>query len=207
MIVEIIIVITVIVISMTLHEAAHGYVAYWLGDHLAKVNGRLTLNPLKHIDPIMSLALPLLLALAHMPIFGGAKPVPINPSSIKWGNMGVACVAIAGPLVNFILAYISFSVLYYANPSAGTLLHTCLFYAMSVNLGFCVFNMLPIPPLDGSRILYAFAPEFVQKFMEQMERYGIYVVMVLVLIFGSFLSTIMSGAIYAILNLFYKLVF
>jgi len=204
---EIIVVIGVIIVSMTLHEVAHAYVAYWLGDHTAKAAGRLTFNPIKHLDPVMSLALPIMLALMRAPIFGGAKPVPLDFTRIKWGDTGVACVAIAGPLVNFLLAFISFSILHYVQIPANTLLATVLITAVMVNLGFFIFNMLPIPPLDGSRILYAFAPDAIQNFMRNMERFGIFIVMMLVLVFGPVFSTIMISAMQAIITLFTYLVF
>lgn len=94
----------VILLSMMLHELAHGYVAYLLGDETAKDEGRLTLNPFKHLDPVLSVAMPLLLFLSGGPIFGGAKPVPIDPKKLKHGVWGMAMVAIAGPLTNFVLA-------------------------------------------------------------------------------------------------------
>ena len=95
----------VILISMMLHELAHGFVAYWLGDDTAKDEGRLTLNPLKHLDPVLSIAMPLLLFLTGGPIFGGAKPVPVDSRRLKFGVWGMALVAIAGPLMNFLLAF------------------------------------------------------------------------------------------------------
>ena len=96
----------IIVFSMVLHELAHGYVAYWLGDDTAKNDGRLSLNPLRHIDPVMTIFIPLLLALTGMPVFGGAKPVPVNSHKVRGAEWGFALVALAGPLTNFILAFI-----------------------------------------------------------------------------------------------------
>ena len=203
---QILIVIGVIIFSMTLHEVAHAYVAYWLGDHTAKASGRLTFNPIKHLDPFMSLLMPLILAIAGLPIFGGAKPVPVNFARLKWGDIGIACVAIAGPLVNFFLAFIAFSIAHYAQIPADSLLGEIISIAIMVNLGFFVFNMLPIPPLDGSRILYAFAPDAAQNFMRNMERFGIFIVMVLVMFLGPIFSVIMVSAMQAILALFTHLV-
>src|SRR5574344_1228800 len=105
--VYILIVIGVILVSMTIHEAMHAYTSYWLGDDTAKLSGRLTLNPIKHIDPFMTLVLPLLLALAGTPVFGGARPVPFNSNKLKFEEWGIAIVAIAGPLTNFLIAFIS----------------------------------------------------------------------------------------------------
>jgi Zn-dependent protease len=206
MLVNVLIALIVIVISMTLHELAHGYVAYWLGDDTAKAQGRLSLNPVKHLDPVLSLALPLLLAVAGGPIFGGAKPVPLNYTRIKWGDFGVACVAIAGPITNLLLAYILFLVAYYSGVAIGSLTGVILMMGIQINLGFAVFNLIPIPPLDGSRILYALAPEFIKKGMDQMERYGFVIILLLLVFCGSLLSTYMSGAITFFINLFSQLV-
>ena len=109
-ILEVIIVLAVILLSMMLHELAHGFVAYKLGDDTAKEDGRLTLNPLKHLDPWLSVAMPLILLLSGGPVFGGAKPVPVNSSKLKWGPWGMALVAIAGPLTNFLIAFVAFLV-------------------------------------------------------------------------------------------------
>ena len=109
----IIIVLAIILASVILHELAHGAVAYYLGDHTARDAGRLTLNPLKHIDPIMSILVPVVLYLLRAPVFGGAKPVPINSRNLKWHEWGLALVAIAGPLTNFLIAFITFLIAYF----------------------------------------------------------------------------------------------
>ena len=106
--VSLVVVLSIILISVILHELAHGVVAYWLGDHTAKDAGRLTLNPLKHIDPYMSILVPVILYLLGAPVFGGAKPVPINPNNIKGREWGMALVALAGPFTNFLIALIFF---------------------------------------------------------------------------------------------------
>lgn len=198
----IIIVLLTILVSMTLHEAMHGFVAYWLGDDTAKHSGRLTLNPLKHIDPFMTILLPLTLAVMHLPIFGGAKPVPFNPQNVKYGDWGVALVALAGPLTNFFIAFVCYGVLALAHIDVTSLAGTILLAGVMVNLGFFVFNMLPIPPLDGSRVLYALAPEFARRAMEAVERYGVFLVFAIVLVASPFITTIMGSIINAILRLF-----
>ena len=207
LIATIVITIGVILVSMTIHEAMHGFVAYWLGDDTAKDEGRLTLNPIKHIDPFLTILLPVMLAIFHLPIFGGAKPVPFNPNRVRYGEWGAALVAFAGPLSNFMIAFIAFGlmvVLGYGSTNAlmlgGGLLGTVLQYFVFINLGFFVFNMLPIPPLDGSRVLYALAPDFVRRGMEAIEQAGLLVVFALVLVAGSVLGQIMQTAIYAILQ-------
>lgn len=202
-----IIVLVTILLSMTLHEAMHAFMGYFLGDDTAKAQGRLSLNPIKHIDPIMTIALPLFLAVMGGPIFGGAKPVPFNPHKVRYGEWGAALVAIAGPLTNLLIAFVVFGVgvLSGVITSAGvetTLAGQIIITAVSVNLGFFVFNMLPIPPLDGSRVLHALAPDPVKAGMEYIERYGIFLVFGLVLIGASVLGQIMAGGINGILQLF-----
>jgi Zn-dependent protease len=196
------VVIGVILISMTLHEAMHGYMAYFLGDDTAKLQGRLTLNPLKHIDPFLTLILPILLAVSGLPVFGGAKPVPFNPNRVKYDEWGAALVAIAGPLTNFVLSFVFFAILVTFHVSQGTFIGLVLQTGVMVNLGFFVFNMIPIPPLDGSRVLYALAPEFVRRGMEWIEQYGILLVFFLILFTGSLIGSYMSSAIYFFVGIF-----
>ena len=194
-IVYIIIVLAVILFSMTLHEAMHGFVAYWLGDTTAQEEGRLTLNPIKHIDPFLTILLPLGLAIVGAPIFGGAKPVPLNPSRLRYAEWGAALVAVAGPLTNFVLAFLFFAVwVLIGMPTDGALAD--LFTAgVSVNLGFFIFNMIPIPPLDGSRVLYALAPEFVRRGFEYVERYGVLFVFIIVIAASTAIGAFMRMAI------------
>lgn len=197
----------VIIISMTLHEAVHAFVGYFLGDDTAKIQGRLTLNPLKHIDPVLTIAMPILLYIMGGPIFGGAKPVPLNPSRIRHGEWGMALVAVAGPLTNLLLAFIAFGIgvifgVISTDGIAATLAGQIIWIFVQVNLGFFIFNMLPIPPLDGSRVLYALAPEGARRVMEQIERYGLVIVLLIVLVASPVLSTIMLGAMQGILEAF-----
>ena len=165
-IVQILLLVLVIAISVTIHEAMHAYASYWLGDQTARIQGRLSLNPLKHIDPFLTLLLPLILALVGAPIFGAAKPVPFNPYNLRGGEWGMALVALAGPLINLLLAFVSFGVWSISGMPYHSILDRFLTLFVTVNLGFFVFNMLPLPPLDGSRLLYVFAPDFLRKFMD-----------------------------------------
>ena len=202
-----IIVLGVIIISMMLHELAHGVTAYFLGDTTAKDDGRLTLNPLKHLDPFMSVILPLMSYLMGGVVFGGAKPVPVNSRNLKGGVWGMALVAFVGPLTNFLLAFISFLLLEVAGFGQGSeIIYTILIEMVFVNLGFGVFNLFPIPPLDGSRILYAIAPDGVRDFMDRLERVGIYIIYMLILIGGGVFSSVMSGALSGILSGFYWII-
>ncbi len=206
----IVVVLGVILVSMTLHEAMHGFVAYWLGDDTAKLQGRLTLNPIKHIDPFMTILLPLFLAVIGAPIFGGAKPVPFNPDRVRYDEWGAALVALAGPLTNLLIAFVAFGLgvvsgINIANLTYSTPLEMVLTYTVLVNLGFFVFNMIPLPPLDGSRVLYALAPEFVRRGMEYIERYGLIFVFVIVLLASSVIGTYMQAIIIFFLDVFARI--
>ena len=173
-----IIVIFIVVYSSILHEIAHGYVAYRFGDPTAKVLGRLTLNPLKHIDPVMSLLIPLVLYFTSPVIFGGAKPVPIDPFNLRDGRKDLALVALAGPLTNLLLAIVAGILIHLLFPhttandiiggmffnqsSTGTLNDFFLFVLsaiMRLNLLLAIFNLIPIPPLDGSKVFAMLLPE------------------------------------------------
>ena len=204
----IVIVIAVILLSMTLHEAMHAFMGYWLGDDTAKLQGRLTLNPIKHIDPFLTLLLPLMLALIGAPIFGGAKPVPFNPDRVRFGEWGAALVAIAGPLTNLLIAFVVFGVsVVIGKPvelfsSVNSVDELILQTMVLVNLGFFAFNILPIPPLDGSRVVYALAPEFVRRIMETIERFGIIFVFILVFAFSRQIGVILMSIIQFFLGIF-----
>ncbi len=189
-----IIVLGTVLVSMTLHEAMHAFVSYWLGDDTAKREGRLTLNPLKHIDPFLTIILPLGLALVGAPVFGGAKPVPFRPDQVKGGEWGAALVALGGPLTNLFIAFITFGVwVLVGTPGPSEVGGLILLTMVSVNLGFFVFNMIPLPPLDGSRVLYALAPEFVRTGMRFIEQYGIIFIFALVLIANPLLGDFMRA--------------
>lgn len=199
---RIIIVLVVILLSMTLHEAMHAFVAYWLGDDTARREGRLTLNPVKHIDPFLTIILPIGLAVVGAPIFGGAKPVPFRPDMVKGGDWGAALVAVGGPLTNLLLAFIAFGIWALTGMTSTGIGGQFLIAAVTVNLGFFIFNMIPIPPLDGSRVLYALAPEFVRTGMRFIEQYGIFLVFALVLIAAPLLGDYMFAAINFFVDVF-----
>ena len=187
-----VIVFAVILISVILHEIMHGYVAKLLGDTTAEEEGRLTLNPIVHIDPITTLALPLLLAISGQPIFGAAKPVPVLRNRLKWNEFGMAIVAIAGPLTNLVLAVIG-GLIVRAGIIDDVYWTTWWLYFVQINIGFFLFNLIPLPPLDGSRVLYAFAPEPLQRLMDRIEVYGIFIILALVLLGMPLLGPILGS--------------
>jgi Zn-dependent protease len=199
------IVVGVILVSMTLHEAMHAFVGYWLGDDTAKREGRLTLNPIKHIDPFLTLALPLMLAIIGAPIFGGARPVPFNPARVRYEEWGAALIAISGPLTNLCIAFITFGAFVLMGMPHSGILSEILSTAVLVNLGFFTFNILPIPPLDGSRVLYALAPEFVRRGMEAVEGFGIIFIFLIVLVASPIIGEFMSASSGFFINMFHRI--
>lgn len=200
-----IVILGVLLGSMILHELAHGLVAYWLGDDTAKDAGRLTLNPLKHLDPVMSIFVPIFMFMTTGIMFGGAKPVPVDKRNLKYGSWGMALVAVAGPLTNFLLALVFFLLGYWTGNFTGWWGDVAS-SVVTVNLVLCVFNLIPVPPLDGSRVLYAIAPDGVREVMDRMENWGVLVVMLIVVLFPALTSAILSGAMNGILHAFYWLV-
>jgi Zn-dependent protease len=198
----ILIVVGVILVSMTLHEAMHAFTSYWLGDDTAKLQGRLTLNPIKHIDPFLTILLPLGLAIVGGPIFGGARPVPFNPDRVKWDDWGAALIAVAGPLTNLVIAFLTFGIWAVSGAPTEGLYAQIITTMFTVNLGFFIFNMLPLPPLDGSRVIYALAPEFVRTGMRFIEGFGIIFIFAIILIASGPLGSFMQGSIGFFIDVF-----
>jgi Zn-dependent protease len=178
----------VLLFSVIIHELAHGYVAQSLGDPTAKYQGRLTLNPLKHLDPFGSVILPLLLFISGSPILvGWAKPVPINPYNFKDQKWGTFKVSLAGPLTNLALA-VFFGLLIRLIPSTFFAVVPGMFIILSfivhINIILAIFNLVPIPPLDGHWILFKFIPyqfEYIKNFLQQ---YGIFILIFFIFLGG-----------------------
>jgi Zn-dependent protease len=201
LIVVIIMAIVVIAISITLHEFMHGFVAKLLGDNTAEEAERLSLNPLKHIDPFATVLLPLLLLLIGAPPFGAAKPVPVDFYKLKYEEFGGALVGIAGPLTNLLLAVLAaFFIKLTGIGLENGLIQSFFELFISINIGFFVFNMIPFPPLDGSRVLYAFAPSGLQKVMNQIESFGLLAIALFIFLLIPVLSPVLTGINNSILN-------
>lgn len=181
-------IVLILIVAIVVHEMAHAAVSNGLGDNTAKLYNRISLNPFRHIDPFFTILLPLLLALIGLPIFGGARPVLINKRKIKYGEYGVALVALAGPLANLFLSFISFAVMALAIGSNTGWLFNFMLLSLKINLNFFLFNILPFPPLDGSRLLYAFAPDLVQNIMDKIERYSFIILFSLIWLVQSLLE-------------------
>lgn len=178
---QLLITVPAVLISLTFHEAAHGFVAWKLGDSTAKDRGRLTLNPFRHIDPMGLICMVLLR-------FGWAKPVPVDPRNFKRPRLGMALVAVAGPAMNLLLTLAGlfgyYGLLLYAPESAFWSAMGDFFAVVAVlSAGFCVFNLLPLPPLDGSRVLSLLLPKKWAYWLIRYERY-IQIALILLLVTG-----------------------
>jgi len=197
-ILEVVLSLVAVFMAIVLHEVAHGYVAFRLGDPTARSRGRLTLNPLAHIDPIGTILVPLVLAVLNLPLFGWAKPVPVNPNYFRNPFRGMLYVAAAGPGTNIALALVTAGLgrfllmlvpnsLLFGPPSLSANLTRAVFFLLGAfviyNVLLALFNMIPIPPLDGSRVLTYFLPPSGKRFMLAIEQYG-FLILVAVIFLG-----------------------
>lgn len=203
-----------LIFAITIHEAAHGYMAYWLGDNTAKVQGRLSLSPIRHIDPIGTIAVPLgLFILSSLTdsglfLFGWAKPVPFDPRNFKNPRKDIALTAFAGPLSNFIQAFL-WAIIWFMvvdtgsmgthEPSLAKGLEIMAQYGVIINVFLMVLNLMPIPPLDGGRIAMMLLPYHLSKHLEKVEPYGVWVVLGL-LYMGLLPLNVLSGMIISLIS-------
>ena len=199
---ELLILLPLLIFSVIFHEVSHGIVAHHYGDDTAYVSGRITLNPIPHLDPIGSVIFPALCIFMHMPVFGWARPVPINPNLFSNYRSGVIMVSLAGPLTNFLIAIVSVIVLYVtvSQPllvQSVPFLPKVLTQTILLNLVLTIFNLFPIPPLDGSRILSVLLPTELAVKYDALEPYGFFIMMGLIM-FG-----ILSRILYPIVGLLY----
>lgn len=199
--IDVVMLVPVLLIAVTVHEYAHARMAYHFGDDTAERMGRMTLNPISHLDPIGTLMI-LLVG------FGWAKPVPINPYRFRSYRSGLLWVSLAGPLANFTLAFISLF-LFYLLARVGlagfTAVDTFILFLLQLNIFLGIFNLVPVPPLDGSKILLALAPGSLQDFFRQIEVYAP-IILVILLITGVFTNLILIPASNAIIGLFDSIV-
>ena len=190
----------VFIISVIVHEISHGAVAYWLGDETAYRMGRLTMNPISHIDPVGSVILPLLLSIPLLfgiqpVIVGWAKPVPYNPNNLKNPKGGAGLIAWAGPASNILIACVFAGLL--ASLSISPQMVMAFQYIILINLMLAVFNLVPIPPLDGSKILTAFLPDH-SPIISFIERNSMMLLLAF-LIFGLSAVQMVVGILYGVL--------
>ncbi len=176
-----------LILALSLHEFAHGYAAYLMGDNTAKYSGRLSLNPLDHLDPVGTLCLFLFK-------FGWAKPVPINPYNFRNRRAGIVTVSLAGPFMNFLTALVlslilSVFVRYAPYSNVNEFIYLVLLYAIQLNVGLMCFNLLPIPPLDGSKVLLEFLPYRHREAFYRIEQYSSFILMAL--LFTNVLSPVL----------------
>ncbi len=219
---NVVVMIIVLLFSVVFHEVSHGWVAYRLGDRTAYKMGRLTLNPIPHIDPYMTVLLPLMLGFmtGWRVMFGGAKPVPVNPYNFKNPKQGMAIVAAAGPVSNLLLIAVTI-ILYKILVILGfidnyevslrlfkddlTFADSFFVYSVVINTVLMVFNLIPIPPLDGSKVIMGFLSYEQAAKYESFSRYGMYVLIGLLLLGSMMRFSIIGSLIYPFINFFIRI--
>lgn len=187
--IQLVYVLITMLIGMSTHEAMHAFAGHWLGDDTAKQEGRLTLNPLRHIDIFTTVLLPVVMILAGLPPIFAAKPVPFNPLRVRFEEFGAALIGLAGPVTNLALACIGGLVFRLGLVNSGGMAEFVVIFTL-INVALFVFNMIPFPPLDGSRVLYAFAPEPLQNFMRVIESLGLMAIFMLIFVFWQFIGPV-----------------
>lgn len=200
--------VVVLLFSVIVHEVAHGFVAYKRGDSTAKLMGRLTLNPIYHIDIFGSIILPAILMLTGAPVFGWAKPVPVNMYNLKNPKRDMIFVSLAGVTANFLLAVAAGAIMFiirafFADVSIMASIYLILQYVIVINIVLMIFNLIPIPPLDGSRVVLFLLPRDLAQKYAKIERYGFWIILILLMTnvlwkiiapAANFLIRLLSGA-------------
>ncbi len=200
--------VVVLLFSIIVHEVAHGFVAYKRGDSTAKLLGRLTLNPIYHIDIFGSIILPAILILTGAPVFGWAKPVPVNMYNLKNPKRDMIFVSLAGVTANFLLALVAGVIMFvirtfFADVSIMASIYLILQYVIVINIVLMIFNLIPIPPLDGSRVVFFLLPRDLAQKYAKIERYGFWIILILLMTnilwkiiapIANFLIKLLSGA-------------
>lgn len=186
--------IAILIMSIVIHEVSHGFMAQYFGDNTARDAGRLTMNPIKHLDLFGSIILPTILILSKVGfIFGWAKPVPYNPDNLSDKKWGTIAVASAGVLANFFIAIVFGLIIRFSSnldlPSDFYFITSAI---VIVNLALGIFNLLPIPPLDGSKILFSFLPERAFSFIHAYEQYSLILLLVFIIFFSSYLYPVLA---------------
>lgn len=170
-----------LVFAITVHEAAHGWVANKFGDHTAKNLGRITLNPLKHIDLVGTIILPIAMLFMSNFIFGYAKPVPVNWNNLRKPRRDMAFVAIAGPGANLLMALVWAGIARLTYTGSPNFFHLMAIFGIHINVLLLVLNLIPIPPLDGSRVVASFLPRRAALIYNSIEQYGIWILLLLLI--------------------------
>ena len=195
--------IAILIMSVVIHEVSHGFMAEYFGDDTARDAGRLTLNPIPHLDIFGSIILPAVLVLAHSPfLFGWAKPVPYNPNNLRNKKWGTVAVAAAGILANLMIAVVFGIIIRLTlglNWQAG--FYTITSAIVVVNLALAIFNLVPIPPLDGSKILFSLFPNSISSKIFQYEQYSLILLLVFIIFFSDYLYPILSFAFHLVTGL------
>lgn len=195
------ILVPVLLVSMMLHEVAHGLTAYRLGDPTAKMRGRLSLNPIRHLDPLGT-AMFIITYLFSGFVFGWAKPIPVSPYYFKNRQRGMAIVGVVGPITNFVIAIIFLLVINWITPEVGSRTWDILFLIFQINLVLGLFNLIPIPPLDGSRVLGGFLPRGAYEKWVAVDRYGMFIVIGVIIIFQDSFFRLLGAAIEGLAKVF-----
>ncbi|OGI82682.1 hypothetical protein A3I95_01830 [Candidatus Nomurabacteria bacterium RIFCSPLOWO2_02_FULL_44_12] len=192
--IDVIFYITILIMSVVIHEVSHGFMAERFGDKTARFAGRLTLNPLKHLDMFGSILLPALLVLTHSPfLFGWAKPVPYNPDNLSNRKWGTIAVAAAGVLANFFIAiFFGLVIRFSSSFSLPDAFYSITFMIVITNLVLAIFNLIPIPPLDGSKILFSFLPRSFYEVVIVLEQFSFILLILFIVYFSNYLFPTMA---------------